>query len=96
MKFLKKDIEAMLSDKRLLEKFNKEFRFCITKRRIIMKEKKKMVEFDCGVSEVFKAFSKFSLGRFKVSNIDEVNRFIILKKSTSLWSYGEILELKVI
>jgi hypothetical protein len=62
----------------------------------MMRTKKETIELDCGVSEVFKAFSTFSSDKFKVSEIDEENKVIVLKTSMSAWSWGEILELTII
>jgi hypothetical protein len=61
-----------------------------------MKTKKELIELECEVSEVFKAFSTFSLDKFKVSKIDEKNKIIDLKTSLGYWSWGEIIELTVI
>lgn len=61
-----------------------------------MRTNKETIELDCGVSEVFKAFSNFSLDKFKVSEIDEKNKVIVLKTSMGAWSWGEILELTVL
>ena len=61
----------------------------------MMRTIRKTIELDCGVSEVFKGFNTFSLDKFKVSEIDEKNKVIVLKTSISAWSWGEILELTV-
>lgn len=60
-----------------------------------MRANKETIQLDCGISEVFKAFTTFSLDKFKVSEIDKKNNVITLKTSMSAWSWGEILELTV-
>lgn len=63
-----------------------------------MKRRRNMeiINLNCGVSDVFKAFRNFSLKKFKLSEIDEKNKSIVLKTLMSAWSWGEILELTVI